>query len=65
MKKKKVQIQISLYILIPFTSSGITLIWVLLTERVGLYIHSGGAPSWAFSSWVLTVFIVRDRKSVV
>ena len=58
MKKKKVQIQISLYILIPFTSSGTALIWVLLTERVGLYIHSGGALPWAFSLWISTVFIV-------
>jgi len=58
MKKKKVHIQISLYLLIPFTASGIALIWVLLTERVSLYIHSGGASPWTFSLWVSTVFIV-------
>ena len=34
MKKKKKLFQISLYILVPFITSGAALIWVLLTGQV-------------------------------
>jgi len=44
---KKKYIPVSLYIIIPFTLSGLSLIWVILTNRL---IHSYG-QTWSFIVW--------------
>jgi transcriptional regulator with GAF, ATPase, and Fis domain len=57
MAKKKKQFQISLYILVPFISSGIALLWVLLTERVTQSIGTGSQSGWTFFAWNTAVFV--------
>jgi len=54
---KKKYIPVSLYILIPFTLSGLSLLWVILTDRL---IHSYGkfmTDSWSFVLWGMAVVV--------
>ena len=54
---KKKYIPISLYFLIPFTLSGLSLLWVILTDRM---IHSYGkfmTDSWSFALWGMAVVL--------
>ncbi|MFH1977190.1 MAG: hypothetical protein ABIJ52_16830 [Pseudomonadota bacterium] len=55
MAKKKKQFQISLYLIVPFISSGISLLWVLLTDRVLLHIQTSKSAVWTFFSWEVAV----------
>jgi transcriptional regulator with PAS, ATPase and Fis domain len=55
---KKKYIPVSLYILIPFTLSGLSLLWVILTDRLN---HSYGkfmTDSWSFVLWGLAVVVL-------
>ena len=65
MAKKKYQFQISLYILVPFISSGIALIWVLLTEQVNTPSHTGMFPIWFIALWEILVFIMTYLLSLL
>src|SRR5450756_1198913 len=65
MAKKKYQIQISLYILIPFITSGAALIWVLLTDQVIHYIDASKASSWVFLAWNTAVVIITYLLSLL
>ena len=65
MARKKYQIQISLYILIPLISSGFALLWVLLTDRVILNINTNKAPSWIFFAWEAVVIIITLLLSLL
>jgi len=65
MAKKKYQIQISLYILIPFITSGAALIWVLLTDQVIDYIDASKASSWVFLAWNTAVVIITYLMSLL
>jgi transcriptional regulator with GAF, ATPase, and Fis domain len=65
MAKKKQQFQISLYILVPFISSGLALIWVLLTEQVNTPEHAGMIPKWFVVSWEIVVFIITYLLSLL
>jgi transcriptional regulator with GAF, ATPase, and Fis domain len=58
MAKKKYQIQISLYILVPFISSGAAMLLVLLTDQVIHYINTNKASSWIFFAWEAAVVII-------
>jgi transcriptional regulator with GAF, ATPase, and Fis domain len=65
MTKKRKQFQISLYILIPFISSGIAVLWVLLTDRViGSMRSSSGSP-WTFFGWEVAVFVMTYLLSLL
>ncbi len=65
MAKKKYQFQISLYILVPFISSGIALIWVLLTGQAINFQHTGGFWNWLFAFWEAVVFIITYLLSLL
>ncbi|RPH48430.1 MAG: sigma-54-dependent Fis family transcriptional regulator [Desulfobacteraceae bacterium] len=65
MAKKKKQFQISLYILIPFISSGIALLWVLLTERVAIKFHDTQTAKWTFFTWEVAVFVITFLLSLL
>jgi transcriptional regulator with GAF, ATPase, and Fis domain len=65
MAKKRHQFQISLYILVPFISSGIALIWVLLTEQVNAPSHAGVFPIWFIALWEILVFIMTYLLSLL
>src|SRR5450759_1549881 len=65
MAKKKYQIQISLYILVPFITSGAALIWVLLTDQVINYINASKASSWVFLAWNTAVVIITYLMSLL
>jgi transcriptional regulator with GAF, ATPase, and Fis domain len=65
MAKKKKQFQISLYILVPFISSGIALLWVLLTERVAANIHATPTEQWTFFTWEAAVFVITFLLSLL
>jgi len=65
MAKKKYQIQISLYILVPFITSGAALIWVLLTDQVINYINASKASSWVFLAWNTAVIIITYLMSLL
>ncbi len=58
MAKKKKHLQISLYILVPFISSGITLLWVLLTERFALTKQVTQFEKWTYVTWEVAVFVI-------
>lgn len=65
MQKNKYQIQISLYILIPFITSGAALLWVLLTDQI---IHYGArikAPGWFFLAWEFFVVLATYLLSLL
>jgi transcriptional regulator with GAF, ATPase, and Fis domain len=56
---KKKYIQVSLYILIPFTFSAISLLWVIMTDNfVQYYMKTVRNQTWSFVMWVMTVFLV-------
>jgi transcriptional regulator with GAF, ATPase, and Fis domain len=56
---KKKYIQVSLYILIPFTFSAISLLWVIMTDNfVQYYVKTVRSHTWSFVMWVMTVFIL-------
>ncbi|MEN6319916.1 MAG: sigma-54 dependent transcriptional regulator [Syntrophaceae bacterium] len=63
---KKKYIQVSLYILIPFTLSGLSLIWVILTDR---FIQSYGKlmadHGWSYVLWIITVVILTYLISLL
>jgi branched-subunit amino acid ABC-type transport system permease component len=65
MSKKKYQIQISLYILVPFIASGAALLWVLLTYQVVSYIYSSKAADWVFWTWEAAVVIITCLMSLL
>jgi len=65
MAKKKYQIQISLYILVPFITSGAALLWVLLTNQVISYMRPGKAADWAFLAWQAAVVIITYLMSLL
>jgi transcriptional regulator with GAF, ATPase, and Fis domain len=65
MVKKKYQIQISLYILVPFITSGAALLWVLLTDQVVNYIHASKALGWVFFAWETAVVISTYLMSLL
>lgn len=65
MPKKKKQFQISLYILVPFISSGIALLWVLLTERVMVSIRTTPASEWTFLTWEVVVSVITFFMSLL
>jgi transcriptional regulator with GAF, ATPase, and Fis domain len=65
MAKKRHQFQISLYILVPFISSGIALIWVLLTSQVMTSSHAGKFSGWFFALWETAVFIMTYLLSLL
>ncbi|MDP3284281.1 MAG: sigma-54 dependent transcriptional regulator [Desulfobacterales bacterium] len=65
MAKKKKQFQISLYILVPFISSGIALLWVLLTDRVLLHIQTSKSSVWTFFSWEVAVSVITFLLSLL
>ena len=56
---KKKYIQVSLYILIPFTFSAISLLWVIMTDNfVQYYMKTVRNHTWSFIMWVMTVFVL-------
>jgi transcriptional regulator with GAF, ATPase, and Fis domain len=56
---KKKYIQVSLYILIPFTFSALSLLWVIMTDNiVQYYVKTVHNRTWSFIMWVMTVFIL-------
>ncbi len=65
MPTRKYHFQISLYILVPFISSGAALIWVLLTDRVILYIAKSGATAWVFGIWQAAVVVITYLISLL
>src|SRR3989304_3414107 len=65
MAKKKYQIQISLYILVPFITSGAALIWVLLTGNVINYINKSKTSDWLFLIWEAAVVIITFLLSLL
>jgi len=58
MAKKKKHLQVSLYLLVPFISSGITLLWVLLTERFASTKQVTQFEKWTYVTWEVMVFIL-------
>jgi transcriptional regulator with GAF, ATPase, and Fis domain len=65
MGKKKKQFQISLYILVPFITSGAALLWVLLTDRVLQHIQTSKASGWTFFTWEVAVFVITYLMSLL
>ena len=65
MAKKRYQVQVSLYILVPFITSGAALIWVLLTEQVIQYMGTRGAYAWISPLWKLGVLIATYLLSLL
>ncbi|MDP2840413.1 MAG: sigma 54-interacting transcriptional regulator, partial [Syntrophales bacterium] len=63
--KKKHQFQISLYILVPFISSGAALLWVLLTYQVISYMRPSKAADWVFLTWEAAVVIITCLMSLL
>ena len=55
---KKKYIKVSLYILIPFTFSAISLLWVIMTDNfVQYFMKTLRNQTWSFVLWVITVFL--------
>ncbi|MCK9233253.1 MAG: sigma-54 dependent transcriptional regulator [Syntrophales bacterium] len=65
MAKKKYQVQISLYILVPFITSGAALIWVLLTEQILQYVGKSGVSAWVLPLWKLGVLVITYLMSLL
>ncbi len=65
MPKKKKHFQISLYLIVPFISSGISLLWVLLTDRMLLHIQTSKSAVWTFFSWEAAVFVITFLLSLL
>jgi transcriptional regulator with GAF, ATPase, and Fis domain len=64
-KKKKKQFQISLYILVPFITSGASLFWVLTTDQVISYIATRNAAGSLFLAWQAVVVVVTYLMSLL
>jgi hypothetical protein len=64
-KKNKRQIQISLYILVPFITSGAALLWVLLTDQVIRYINATKPSDMVFLIWQAGVVIITYLMSLL
>jgi transcriptional regulator with GAF, ATPase, and Fis domain len=64
-KKKKYQIQVSLYILVPFITSGAAMLWVLLTNQVIGYINETQSSNMVFLTWQAAVVIVTYLMSLL
>jgi transcriptional regulator with GAF, ATPase, and Fis domain len=55
---KKKYIQVSLYILIPFIFSAMSLLWVIMTDNfVQYYMKTVRNQTWSLVMWVMTVFL--------
>jgi len=65
MAKKKKQFQISLYILVPFISSGIALFWVLLTNRIAVTNRVTLIAKWTYVTWEVVVFVITFLLSLL
>jgi transcriptional regulator with GAF, ATPase, and Fis domain len=65
MTKKRKHFQISLYIIIPFISSGVALLWVLLTDRVITSMRSSYESPWTFFGWEVAVFVMTYLLSLL
>ena len=65
MAKKKYQVQISLYILVPFITSGAALIWVLLTEQILQYVGKSVVSAWVLPLWKLGVLVITYLMSLL
>ena len=65
MAKKKHQFQVSLYILVPFISSGLALIWVLLTDQVNTFTHASSFLGKLTAFWEVIVFIITYLLSLL
>jgi len=63
--KKKYQVQISLYILVPFITSGAALIWVLLTEQILQYVGKSVVSAWVLPLWKLGVLVITYLMSLL
>jgi transcriptional regulator with GAF, ATPase, and Fis domain len=64
-KKKNRQIQISLYILVPFVTSGASLLWVLLTDQVIRYITATKSSDMVFLTWQAGVVVITYLMSLL
>ncbi|OPY09350.1 MAG: Nitrogen fixation protein VnfA [Syntrophaceae bacterium PtaB.Bin095] len=65
MKKKKKLFQVSLYILVPFITSGAALIWVLLTGQVIRSLQTSRASEWGFFAWQVAVVVITYLLSLL
>jgi len=63
-RKWKKQFQISLYILVPFISSGVALIWVLLTDPVVTSLHGSKSANHYFALWQIAVVVLTYLTSL-
>lgn len=63
-RKWKKQFQISLYILVPFISSGVALIWVLLTDQVVTSLHGSKSANHYFALWQIAVVVLTYLTSL-
>ncbi|MBM4272626.1 MAG: sigma-54-dependent Fis family transcriptional regulator [Deltaproteobacteria bacterium] len=55
---KKKYFQISLYILVPFTFSGLSLLWVILTSQLASYYGTSPAHRSSFILWEIGVVVI-------
>ena len=65
MKKKKKLFQVSLYILVPFITSGAALIWVLLTGQVIRFLQTSKSSEWGFFAWQIAVVVITYLLSLL
>ena len=65
MKKKKKLFQVSLYILVPFITSGAALIWVLLTGQVIRFLQTSKSSEWGFFAWQVAVVVITYLLSLL
>ena len=65
MKKKKKLFQVSLYILVPFITSGAALIWVLLTGQVIRFLQTSKSAEWGFFAWQVAVVVITYLLSLL
>ena len=65
MKKKKKLFQVSLYILVPFITSGAALIWVLLTGQVIRSLQASRSAEWGFFAWQIAVVVITYLLSLL
>jgi len=65
MKKKKKLFQVSLYILVPFITSGAALIWVLLTGQVIRSLQASRSAEWGFFIWGVAVVVITYLLSLL
>ena len=65
MKKRKKLFQVSLYILVPFITSGAALIWVLLTGQVIRSLQASRSAEWGFFAWQVAVVVITYLLSLL